>query len=105
MPLSISVDNNNLVIKRPIKSKIIPISEINSVSLTPPTMGERRICASGGFFGYWGWFKERELGKYFAYYGKASDCFFVKLSNGRNYMIGCEDPQQITSFLQKRMEK
>lgn len=54
-------------------------------------MGEKRIFGSGGFFGWYGWFSEADLGKYFAYYGKASDCFLVTLKNGRKYMLGCAD--------------
>ncbi len=50
-------------------------------------MAERKICRSGGFFGYWGWLSEPSIGKYFAYYGKASDCSLVELKNGKRYLI------------------
>lgn len=101
-PLSIEITNNTLKIHRPIIDKVIPLSNIYSVELCPPTMGERRICGSGGCFGYWGWFSERDLGKYFAYYGKSSDCFLVKLKSGRQYMIGCKDaPEMVETILTK----
>ena len=66
-------------------------------------MGERRVCGSGGWFGYWGWFHDRELGRYFAYYGKSSDCFLVRLRNGRNYVIGCQNSQTIVDEVCKKI--
>ncbi len=71
--------------------------------LCPPTMAERRICGSGGFFGYWGWFKEPSIGKYFAYYGKASDCFLVELKDGKKYLIGCSNPSEVVSYINSRL--
>lgn len=102
-PLAISVDKDTLNIHRSLKVKSIPLSEIQSVQLCPPTMAERRICGSGGWFGYWGWFKEPSIGKYFAYYGKASDCFLVVLKNGRQYLLSCKDPKEIVSYLSEHI--
>ena len=97
MPLSVSVDDEYLCVNRSLRVKRIPISEISSITLMQPTMAERRIMGSGGWFGYWGWFRESSIGKYFAYYGKASDCFLVKLKNGCQYVLGCENPDDIVS--------
>lgn len=94
-PISVSVDSHSLNVNRKLRTRSIPHDEIESIRLCPPTMGERRVCGSGGWFGYWGWFHDRELGRYFAYYGKSSDCFLVRLRNGRNYVIGCQNPQTI----------
>lgn len=101
MPLSISVDNKGLNIHRPLKTKRIPLSEIADVRLCPPTVGERRICGSGGWFGWYGWFREADLGKYFAYYGKASDCFLVTLKDGRKYMLGCKDAPEMVDTINR----
>lgn len=103
MPLSISVDNKNLNINRPLRIKSIPLSEISSVKLCPPTMGAIRICGSGGFFGWYGWFRESDIGKYFAYYGKASDCFLMTLKNGKKYMLGCQDAPEMVDTINKRI--
>lgn len=95
MPLSISVDNYSLNINRPLKIQSIPLSEIAEVMQCQPTMGAKRICGSGGWFGWYGWFSEKDLGRYFAYYGKASDCFLVTLKDGRKYMLGCKDAPEM----------
>lgn len=103
MPVSISADDKWLRINRILARKRIPLSEIESVSLCQPTMAERRICGSGGFMGYWGWFSEPSIGRYFAYYGKASDCFCVTLKDGRRYLLGCRYPQQMVDYISKRI--
>ena len=104
-PLWISVDDKALRIRRPLRAKKIPLSMIESVVPWPPTMAARRLLGSGGWCGYWGWFSERDLGKYFAYYGKASDCFLVTLKNGRRYLLGCDDPQTIVDFINTRIKR
>jgi len=105
MPISISVDEKELHVNRPLWFKRIKLSEIESIRLCPPTMAEQRICGSGGWFGYWGRFKEPTIGKYFAYYGKSSDCFLVTLKNERRYMLGCKNPQIIVEHISKRISQ
>ena len=104
MPMSISVDKTAIYINRSLKIKTIPLQDVLSVRMCPPTMGTIRICGSGGFFGYWGWFKERDLGKYFAYYGRSSDCFLVELKDGRKYMLGCKKPQKMVEYITEKLK-
>ncbi len=104
MPLSISVNESELNINRSLRIKSIPLSEIKSVKLCPPTMAEHRLLCSGGWFGYWGWFSEASIGRYFAYYGKSSDRFLVELKNGKKYIIGCEEPGDIVSYIDNRLK-
>ena len=101
MPVSVSLGSDILKINRPIRSKRIPLSDIESVKLCPPTMGAKRICGSGGWFGWYGWFSEGDIGKYFAYYGKSSDCFLVTLKSGRKYMLGCQDAPEMVESISK----
>lgn len=104
MPLSIYLDNESLEIKRPLMVKSIPLTDIADVRLCAPTMGAKRICGSGGWFGWYGWFLEKDLGKYFAYYGKASDCFFVTLKNGKKYMLGCKDAPGVVNAIKEKIK-
>lgn len=101
MPLYIYLDNGCLNIVRSLRVKSIPLSKIADVKLCPPTMGAIRICGSGGWFGWYGWFREKDLGKYFAYYGKASDSFLVTLDNGKKYMLGCKDAPEMVKEIAK----
>ncbi len=104
-PISVSVDDMYLNVNMTLRIKSIPLNSIESVMICPPTMSERRILGSGGWFGYWGWFRESSIGKYFAYYGKASDCFLVRLKDGRQYMLGCTDPLSIMECIDKKVKK
>ena len=91
MPLSVSVDDEKLSIRRPLRIKCIPLADISGVRLCPPTM--------------YGWFRERDLGKYFAYYVKASDCFLVTLKDGRKYMLGCSDAPDMADAIGSRLRQ
>ncbi len=102
-PLSISVDDKALCVNRSLKEKVIPLSDIKSIELIQPTMAEKLILGSRGGFGYWGRFYEKSIGRYFAYYGKASDCFLVVLNDGRRYVLGCSDPAAIVGFVKARI--
>ncbi|MBE6230681.1 MAG: hypothetical protein E7119_08940 [Bacteroidales bacterium] len=42
-------------------------------------------------------FHEHDSGKYFAYYGRSSDCFLVELKDGRKYLLGCKNAPLIFS--------
>lgn len=104
-PVELRLDKGKLIVHRPMRNRVINVADIDSVKLCPPTMAERRICGSGGFGGYWGWFSERDLGRYFAYYGKASDCFLVQLKNGRQYMLGCAEPHRMVDAILSQLDK
>lgn len=101
----IKADNNNIVLGSLLRSKKIPMSEIESVELFQPTMGAIRICASGGFMGYWGIFREGDIGKYYGFYGKASDCFLVRLKNGSKYVLGCDHPDKMVDYIKSQIIK
>ena len=103
--MSIGADENAIYINRSLKIKTIPMTDVMEVKLCPPTMGAIRICGSGGFLGHWGWFKERDLGKYFAYYGKSSDCFLVTLTNGGKYILGCQNAPEMVEYIAKQIKK
>lgn len=99
MPMALAIDKDKLDIYRPLRVKSISVADIHDVKLCPPTMGERRIFGSGGFMGHYGWFSERDLGTYFAYYGKSSDCFLVTLKNSKKYMLGCKDASEMVEAI------
>ncbi|MDE5607474.1 MAG: PH domain-containing protein [Muribaculaceae bacterium] len=105
MPGSLSFDGRTLDIHRSLRIKQIPLAEIADVRLCQPTMAAKRLCGSGGWFGWYGWFSEPDLGRYFAYYGRASDCFLVTLRSGRKYMLGCKDAPAMVAALRSALAK
>lgn len=104
-PMSLEISDGKLWVNRSLRCKSFDLKDIVSAEICQPTMGERRLCGSGGFMGYWGWFTERDLGRYFAYYGKAGDCFLVRLRDGRKYMLGCDKPELFVKELHAAMAR
>lgn len=103
-PMSVRVTDAAVEVVRSLKIKRIFLADVKEVRLLSPTMGAIRICGSGGFMGYWGWFREGDLGKYFAYYGKASDCFLMVLKDGRKYMLGCKDAPEMVEAIREKLQ-
>jgi len=79
------------------------MERIGSVVKFSPTMGAKRILGSGGFIGYWGKFREGDTGNYYAFYGKASDCFMVTLKDGKKFVVGCENPKTMIDYIKKQI--
>lgn len=99
-PLAIKASPEKITIVSVLKKKAIPMRNVESVELFNPTLGSLRLCGSGGFMGYWGIFKEGDIGRYAAYYGKASDCFLIRMNNGDKYVLGCENPGAMVKYIE-----
>lgn len=102
-PLYISATDTEVNIVCPIKIHTIPMRRIVGVERFQPTMGSIRICGSGGFMGYWGIFKEGDIGRYMAYYGRSSDCFLIRLENGDKYVLGCNSPDEMVAYIKSHI--
>ncbi len=103
MPLSVSVCDGKLRVSCTIRTKQIPIREISSIERLQATMLGRRVFGSDGWFGYWGWYRDKTLGKYFAYYGNEADCFIIRLNNGKQYVLGCDNPDTIVNYIKSKI--
>lgn len=93
----------NIIMGSLLRSKKILMRNVESVELFKPTMGAIRIFASGGFMGFWGIFKEGDIGRYYAFYGKASDCFLVRMKNGDKYVLGCKNPDAMVAYIRSQI--
>ncbi|MDE6310643.1 MAG: PH domain-containing protein [Muribaculaceae bacterium] len=102
-PLYVIADPKTVRAKSILHSIKIPVKDIVSVELFQPTMGARRLFASGGYMGYWGYFREGDVGNYRGAFGKASDCFLIRLKNGDKYVLGCEDPKAMVDYIKAHM--
>jgi hypothetical protein len=105
MPISICADSSSIRINRCLKTTTIPMADVKSVKMHTPSKGTIRLCGSGGFMGFWGWFCEKETGRYFAYCGRPKECFLVELHSGRKYLLGCNNPQLMVEYIRARMRK
>lgn len=55
--------------------------------------------------GYWGIFREGDIGRYMACYGKGSDCFIIHLDNGDKYLLGCRNPEEMAAYIRSLIKK
>lgn len=104
-PTNIETTNSSLIIHRFLKSKIIPYSFISSADTCIPSAGGLRLCGSGGFLGYWGYFNDIIIGTYFGYYGNRNQCILIKLKNGKQYVVSCEEPIQMISSINDHLSE
>lgn len=102
-PTQIVADSKYVIIRSFLKKQKILTRDIASVELFQPTMGAYRLFASGGYFGYWGLFREGDIGRYAGYYGKASDCFLIRMKNGDKYVLGCKNPSEMVDFINSKI--
>lgn len=100
-PTKIIANQEYIIVRSVLRKQKILVRNIESVKLFQPTMGAVRICASGGYFGYWGIFREGDIGRYVAFFGKASDCFLIKLKNGDKYVLGCQNPEEMVKYIRQ----
>ena len=104
-PISISANDTDVIVKSILRRHKIPVHRIAAVERYQPTMGCRRICGSGGFMGYWGIFQEGDIGRFTAFYGKASECFLLRLDNGNKYLLGCRNSDEMIEYIRARIAK
>ncbi|MDE5694262.1 MAG: PH domain-containing protein [Duncaniella sp.] len=101
-PVSVSVNTSELIIHRLLSGdKKFSLADIVEVDTCYPSIAGIRLCGSGGFFGYWGYFSDITIGQYFGYYADRSQCFYIKLKNKRQYVISCENHIEMVKAIRK----
>lgn len=103
-PLAVCVKNGNVCVRSVLAVHKVAIDSITSVKPFQPTLGAIRLFASGGFFGYWGLFSERDIGRYRGYYGRSSDCFLLVTKSGAKYVLGCKNPSAIVNYISEKIK-
>lgn len=101
-PASIEAAGDSLLIRRVLKTKRIPYTQIASVDRCYPSAGGLRLCGSGGFMGYWGYFSDIVIGTYFGYYGNHNQCILIRLKNGKQYVVSCCGPDEMVAAIAAR---
>lgn len=100
MPVEVRLNDKTLTVMFPCRYKDFQRSEI--VEAVPFTDAKRmwRICGGGAFFGWWGWFSAKGVGKFMMYASNLDHLSLIRLSNGKKYVISCGDEESIMSKLQ-----
>lgn len=105
-PISLRANESSVTLYRLISSpKVFNYSDIQTIDICYPSAGGLRLCGSGGFFGYWGYFNDIMIGSYFGYYGSRSNCILIKLKDGKQYVLGCENPSAMVDYINPLIKK
>lgn len=103
-PKSIEVNDTYMIIHRQLKDKTFSLQDLSYVDRCYPSPGGLRLCGSGGFFGYWGYFTDIIIGNYFGYYGDRSQSILIKLKDGKNYVVSCERPDEMVAAINEYLK-
>ena len=103
-PVAVAADDKCVRIHRLLsRPKTFAYTDIASAGYCYPSGGGLRLCGSGGFFGFWGYFHDIAIGSYFGYYGDRSQCFCIRLKNGRQYVVSCRDSEKMSLFIESHI--
>ncbi len=101
-PTGYTLDDNAVHIERRAGAFTIPLSAIREVRELPPQVTFIRIGGSGGWYGYYGEFKSRDLGQVTMYATRSDDRVFLA-TDGRKYIITPASPAAFVADLQSRL--
>ena len=99
-PKRIDVSGEWLTIVRRIGRKKIAVSDITYIERYGSMGSDTRVCGVGGVFGFTGWFRNKELGNYFAYVGDTKNAVLVQ-TRKRKYVVSCDRPDELVEALRK----
>ena len=87
------VNDNDLIIRRPIGNRIIPLPDIEEARLIAKgeMKGTIRTFGNGGLFGYYGKFYNRTLGSMTWYVTQRKNMIYIKTTSGNKIIISPDD--------------
>lgn len=106
-PLDVEADDDEVRIRRPLKTRKIKMSEIQSaepytVSNKPGKKAFRSMPIRT--FGRWGHYRDNKIGDYFAYYGKPDNTVLITLKDGRKYVVGSSDAKALSDYINSKLK-
>jgi hypothetical protein len=100
-----SIQDHELRIIRLGWSKDIPYSDIAEVEYSPDVMmGSLRTFGIGGFFSYYGLFRNRILGSYKAYATHRKNTVIITTRSGNKILVTPNEPARFAEELKKVLE-
>ena len=86
MPRHLLIDDKSIVITHPIGQTVILKSDITDIRAVERSeiRGSLRLFGSGGFFGWFGIFRNSKFGTYRLYCGQLENLYLVKTTTKKN---------------------
>ena len=99
-PRGFALNDIELVIDRAMRPVKIPLSSVTEVRLLADAemKGTLRALGASGFYGHYGWFWNRQLGRFLLYSGRLKDLVLVR-SDKAVFVLGPEDPGSFVADL------
>ena len=104
-PKYIEATNSLLIIGKLISKKVLPLADIASVTPYQHTMNFGAPLGSSGFMGYWGHYRNQELGKFSVYGTSLDQLILVILKSGKQYVISCKNAEEMSNQINLRLSK
>ena len=102
IPLSLTLDEEGVVIQRRWRQKRIPYSIIKDVFVYDEVQGDIRYFGSNGFLGYIGIMGSTKHGKYSAYVKNPRQQVFLSTQT-KNYLFSCEDSALFVKVVKQKI--
>lgn len=103
VPTKLVISDDGITVKRILLPKLIPFEDIIAIKERENGWdGDIRLLGSGGFLGYFGWFRSRDMGKYFAYVTNVNNSFWV-ISSKRVYLLSCNNHKEAIELISKKL--
>ena len=105
-PKGYALNDVELLIDRDMKPIRIPLSSILGVSAAEDGLLRRslRLMGTSGYYGYYGLFWNRKLGKYRAYVTRTKNLLALKTEKGI-YVLSPDDPEDFTASITRLIRK
>lgn len=107
-PKSYSIDDGfvhvNRMLMHPAKIKIDEIMSVEAVSKAQ-LKGSIRLFGSGAFFGYYGTFISKKLGRMKWFATNPANAVFIKTQDGRKYLLTPDERDSFIRTLQNSIKK
>lgn len=104
-PLDVDADDDEVRIRRPLKTRRIKMSEIQSAvpyEVSPKARGKAFRSMPVRTFGKWGLYHDDKIGDYYAYYGRPDNTVLITLKDGRKYVVGGTDAKALADYIDSR---
>ncbi|HNW44362.1 MAG TPA: PH domain-containing protein [Elusimicrobiales bacterium] len=99
-PRGFALNDIELVIDRPMRPVTIPLSSVTEVRRLDDSelKGTLRAMGASGFYGHYGWFWNKRLGKFLLYSGRLKDLVLLRTHTGV-FVLGPEDTESFAADL------
>lgn len=102
-PMSLKLSDDKLTICKLAGIKEIPFSAIEKIEPYKDYHSDIRLMGNGGFLGYTGLFRNKELGKYTAFVGNYNQAFYIRTKSGKIYVTSSEQREEIIRQIQLKL--